>query len=262
MNKRVPVVAANWKMNKTCAETVSYLSRLLDLLESVDGGVDVIVFPPFTALRSATLFLEGEKKRKKIPAIGSQNMNWEVSGAFTGEVSAVMLEELGVKHVILGHSERRRIFSESNEMILKKAKTAVQRNMIPVVCVGETLDERNEGKTEQVLKEQLYDLLNLFRESEYYDFIIAYEPVWAIGTGVAASPEQANDACRFIRALIGSVISPEIASKVRILYGGSVEPSNFRDFILEPDIDGGLVGTASLSVDKFFELIKIADSYR
>lgn len=256
--KRIPIVAANWKMNKTCAETVAYLSKLLYSLEGLDGVAEVLIFPPFTALRTATTYLENEKKTAVFPLIGAQNMHWELKGAYTGEVSPVMLAELGIRHVILGHSERRKIFGETNDIVLKKVKTAVASGFVPLICVGETLEERKEEKTEAVLKDQLVEILEFFRESEFYDFVIAYEPVWAIGTGVAASSEEANDACRFIRALIGSYLSPEVAARVRILYGGSVDENNFESFLLEPDIDGGLVGTASLDVEKFVKLIRMA----
>lgn len=260
--KRTPIVAANWKMNKTCAETVSFLSRLLYFLEDLEGDVEVLVFPPFTALRSATTFLESGQQAKGIfPEIGAQNMHWEASGAYTGEISPLMLKEFGIRYVILGHSERRRIFKESSEVILKKVRAALENDLIPLICVGETLEEREEERTEEVIKEQLLDILYYFREKQPSNFVIAYEPVWAIGTGVAATPEVANDACRFIRALVGSVLSPETAAQIRILYGGSVDPSNFREFLLEPEIDGGLVGTASLHVEKFAELIKTALNY-
>jgi len=256
--KRIPIVAANWKMNKTCAETVAYLSRLLYSLEELNGTVEILIFPPFTALRTATTYLENERKTDIFPLIGAQNMHWELKGAYTGEVSLVMLLELGIKHVILGHSERRRIFNETNDIVLKKVKAAAAHGVVPLICVGETLEERNEKKTEEVLKNQLVDILEFFKESGFNDFIIAYEPVWAIGTGIAASPEEANDACRFIRALVGSYLSPEVASRIRILYGGSIDENNFEGFLLEPDIDGGLVGSASLDVEKFVKLIRMA----
>ncbi|MCX7832311.1 MAG: triose-phosphate isomerase [Actinobacteria bacterium] len=259
--ERIPVVAANWKMNKTCAETVNFLSQFLYMVEDVNAQVEVLVFPPFTALRSATTFLQAEKPRKIFPEIGAQNMHWEDSGAFTGEISPLMLKELGIHHVIIGHSERRNLFKEDENSILKKVEAAIRHQMTPIICVGEKFQEREEGLTEEVVKNQLLSILQLFKKTEFTDFMIAYEPVWAIGTGVAASPEDASDVCRYIRALIGSIISPDVAAKVRILYGGSVDVKNFRDFILEPDIDGGLVGTSSLDLKKFVELVKIAGNY-
>lgn len=255
--RRTLIVAGNWKMNMTCAETVNYLSKLLYSLEILNNLPEVIIFPPFTAIRSAHTFLSNEKNGSIIK-IGAQNMHWEEKGAFTGEISPLMLKELGVTHVILGHSERRHIFGETDEVIIRKIDSAIRHEIKPVICVGETLEEREEGKTEDVLERQLLEALRSMKSLDYRDFIIAYEPVWAIGTGVSASPEQAEDACRFIRALVGSVFDPEFAKNVRILYGGSVSPENFREFIIEPDIDGGLVGTASLSPEKFFELIRIA----
>lgn len=245
-------------MNKTCAETIGFLSRFIYEIEEVNN-VDITVFPPFTALRSATTYLADERNAKV--KIGAQNIHWEESGAFTGEISAPMLVELGVSQVIVGHSERRHIFGETDEMIARKLKAAVKAGIQPVLCVGETLEERENNRTFEIVDGQTLSALEVFKELGYTDFIIAYEPVWAIGTGVSASPEQANDVIRHIRALIGSVFTPEVSREVRILYGGSVNQDNFADFLAEPDIDGGLVGSASLDYAHFARLVKIASRY-
>lgn len=258
MSSRQPLVAANWKMNKTCAETISFLSRFIYEIEEVEN-VDVSIFPPFTALRSATTYLADEKNAKI--KIGAQNIHWEEKGAFTGEISAPMLIELGISQVIIGHSERRHLFGETDEVIMRKLKAAVEAGIQPVLCVGETLEQREENRTYDVVDSQTLPALELFKQLDYTDFIIAYEPVWAIGTGVSASPEQANDVIRHIRALVGSVFSPDISKDVRILYGGSVNKDNFADFLSEPDIDGGLVGSASLDYKHFAQLVKIATRY-
>lgn len=251
---RRPLVVANWKMNMTCAQTVNYLNKLMNEIEGI-VSVDVVVCPPFTALRTATTYLENEKT---IIQIGAQNMHWEEKGAFTGEISSGMLQELRIKWVILGHSERRRYFNESDEMVAMKVKRALEEKLIPIICVGETLEERKSGKTYEVIQRQVLSALEVIKSYEGKEFVIAYEPVWAIGTGRAASSTDANDVARHIRALVGSAISPGFAKEVRILYGGSIDTKNFTEFLSEPDIDGGLVGSASLSATTFAQLVRIA----
>lgn len=259
--KRTPIVAANWKMNKTCAETVSFLSKLLYFLEDLEGDVEVLVFPPFTALRSATTFLESGQQAKGIfPEIGAQNMHWKLP-VLTPEKFPPYAERVWNQVCDTRAFREKKDFQGIQRSYPEKVRAALENDLIPLICVGETLEEREEERTEEVIKEQLLDILYYFREKQPSNFVIAYEPVWAIGTGVAATPEVANDACRFIRALVGSVLSPETAAQIRILYGGSVDPSNFREYLLEPEIDGGLVGTASLHVEKFAELIKTALNY-
>lgn len=259
--KRKKIVAANWKMNKTCAETVSFLSKLLYMLEDEpQDNVEIIIFPPFTALRSASTFLQSESKKGLNLYLGAQNMFYKESGAYTGEISPIMLKEFDLKFVLLGHSERRNIFGETDDLIVQKVKSAVEHGFTPLICVGETLEQREKKETEEVLRKQCLSVLEALKEMQFEDFVIAYEPVWAIGTGIPASPEEANDVIRHIRAFVGSAFSPEVARKVRILYGGSIDTSNFRDFLLESDIDGGLIGTASLDVEKFVKLIKTAAS--
>lgn len=257
---RKPIVAANWKMNKTCAETVSYISKLMYGLEEDSPEVEVVIFPPFTALRAASTFLESEKKPPAALYLGAQNMFYKDSGAFTGEISPLMLKEFNLKYVMIGHSERRHIFGETDEVIKLKVEAAVNHGFTPLICVGETLEEREGGRTEAVLQKQCLGVFEILKNKGATDFVVAYEPVWAIGTGIPASSEEANDAIRHIRALIGSVFTPEVSKEIRILYGGSVDTSNFRDFLLESDIDGGLIGSASLDVNKFLELIKIAST--
>ncbi len=251
---RKPLVVANWKMHMTCAQTVSYLSKLMNEIEGVES-VDTVVCPPFTALRTATTYLENERT---IIQIGAQNMHWKDKGAFTGEISSEMLQELRIKWVIIGHSERRRYFNETDEIIILKVKKALEEGLIPIICIGETLEERENGKTYEIVQKQLFSVLEVIKSQEKPEFSIAYEPVWAIGTGKAASSVDANDVARHIRALIGSVLSPDFAKEVRILYGGSVDKDNFNDFLSEPDIDGGLVGSASLSAITFAQLVRMA----
>lgn len=251
---RRPLLVANWKMNMTCAQAVAYLNEFLPEIENF-SAVDVVICPPFTALRSVSTFLEYEKSPVML---GSQNIHWEEKGAFTGEISAEMLTELRVGWAIVGHSERRRYFGETDESVAKRAAAAVRAGITPIVCVGESLEEREDGRTAEVIQTQTLSALNAIRDAGGGTFALAYEPVWAIGTGRAAFPEQANDVTRHMRALVGTVFSPEVAREVRILYGGSVDADNIADFLNEPDIDGALVGGASLSARHFSQLVRIA----
>lgn len=252
---RRPLVVANWKMNMTCAQAVAFLNEFLPEVERLEA-VDVVICPPFTAIRSVSTYLEYEKSRVMV---GSQNVHWEARGAFTGEISTEMLTELRVSYAVVGHSERRRYFGETDETVARRAAAARAAGIVPIVCVGETLEERDGGRTNQVIQAQALTALNALKNvGGEVPFVFAYEPVWAIGTGRAAEPEQANDVARHIRALVGSAFSPEVARDVRVLYGGSVDPSNFADFLNEPDIDGALVGGASLSAGSFAQLVRIA----
>lgn len=251
---RRPLVAANWKMNMTCAETVKYLT---DFTNEVEGltSVDVVICPPFTALRTASTYLEYEKSNI---ALGSQNMHWEEKGAYTGEISVSMLKELNVSWVITGHSERRRYFNEDNETVTRKVRSAIESGIKPIICVGESLEERENDQTLEVIRTQVLSALEAVKDTEDPEFSIAYEPIWAIGTGKAADPESVNDVARHIRALVGTVFFPDLARRVRIIYGGSIDADNFHAFLSEPDIDGGLVGGASLSANTFSKLVRIA----
>ncbi len=241
------LVAANWKMNKTVAQTLEFLEIFLPKVEDI-STVEIMIAPSFTALASASLKLEHSNVK-----LGAQNMYYMDKGAFTGEISPLMLTELDVDYVIIGHSERRHIFGEKDDLINKKMISAVEHGLRPILCVGETLEERELGKTLNVVERQIKTALaGIEKDMVYID--IAYEPVWAIGTGVNATPEQAQEVHRFIRNLINE-ISGGNDEKTRILYGGSVNDKNARELIKEPDINGFLVGTASLDPDKFFKII-------
>ncbi len=241
------LVAANWKMNKTVGETLEYLELFLPSVEDITA-VDIMIAPPFTALASASLKLE-----KSNVKLGAQNMYFADKGAFTGEISPIMLNELDVDYVILGHSERRHIFGEKDNLINQKVISAVEHGIRPILCVGETLEERELGKTLNVVENQIRSgLAGVEKDLVYID--IAYEPVWAIGTGKTATPEQAQEVHRFIRSLINE-ISKGNDEKTRILYGGSVNETNARNLIKEENIDGFLVGTASLDPKKFYKIV-------
>ena len=238
-------------MNKTSFQAVEVVKGLAYEVEDV-GDVDVVVCPPFTSLKSISTFIEYEKPNF---FLGAQNMHWDEEGALTGEVSPLMLKELGVGFVIVGHSERRKIFLETDEMVNKKVKSALSHDLTAIICVGETLEEKEKNRTQNVIKEQVFSALDGVGIDEIEQIVFAYEPIWAIGTGKSAFPEDANDVIRHIRALVGSRLGPEKARGVRIQYGGSVKPENIADFMAEPDIDGALVGGASLDPKSFAGII-------
>ncbi len=241
------LVAANWKMNKTVAQTLEYLETFLPFVKDINT-VEIMIAPSFTALASASLKLEHSNVK-----LGAQNMHYQDRGAFTGEISPLMLTELDVDYVIIGHSERRHIFGEKDDLINKKMISAVEHGIRPILCVGETLEERELGKTLSVVERQIRSgLAGIEKDMIYID--IAYEPVWAIGTGVNATPEQAQEVHRFIRSLINE-LSKGNDEKTRILYGGSVNEKNARELIKEHNIDGFLVGTASLDPNKFYKIV-------
>jgi triosephosphate isomerase len=255
MFERKPLIAGNWKMNLKRDESLELITAIAAGITDLDG-VDVLVAPPFTVL-SAVKQAIGKSRI----FLGGQNMYWEISGAYTGEVSGRMLQDAGCTHVILGHSERRSLFKESSEVIDHKVKAAVLLGLIPILCIGETLEEREAGKTFEVIKEQLDVSLNNFRSDQLMlpSTILAYEPVWAIGTGKTATPGQAQEVHRFIREWIASTFNSGTANQVRILYGGSVKPENISDLMAEPDIDGALVGGASLKAESFIPLIRFQE---
>lgn len=246
------IVAGNWKMHKKADEAVNLALELVPLMSAVKS-VDVVLCPPFTALESVGSVLKGSGM-----LLGAQNMHYEEEGAFTGEISRAMLLPLGVTHVILGHSERRRLFAESDELVNRKAKAALDSGLVPIVCVGETLQERESGETEQVVGRQLDGGLEGVSIREPEDLVVAYEPVWAIGTGRTATPEQAQEVHAFIRARLTQFFGAEVAGKMRIQYGGSVTPENAGDLMAQPDIDGALVGGASLDAGKFAAIVRSA----
>ncbi len=248
---RKPFIAGNWKMNMGVKETSDFFNTLFKLIDDYQR-VDIAIAPPFTSIPEAIKVCEGKKIY-----IGAQNMYFEESGAFTGEISPLMLKELGVDFVILGHSERRHIFGESNSLIAKKLKKALEHNFIPILCVGETLKEREDEKTETVLKEQIDSAFNELDSEEAKRVIIAYEPVWAIGTGKTATPEIAGQAHFFIRKRLKELYNSIVAEEVRILYGGSVKPENAASLLSVRDIDGALIGGASLKPESFAQIIKI-----
>jgi triosephosphate isomerase len=251
MNKeRKLIIAGNWKMNKTVAEALALVSDLKLELANVKE-VDIVVCPPFTALESVSKAVLDSNLR-----LGAQNMSENNFGAFTGEICAGMLKEFSVRYVILGHSERRQYQKESDKLIAKKAVTAHAAALKPIVCVGETLAEREAGQTQKVLETQVRDGLGGLTKEQMAETIIAYEPVWAIGTGKTATTRQAQEAHAFIRGLLAKMFDDATARKVRIQYGGSVKPSNARELMSQPDVDGALVGGASLEGRSFSDIIK------
>lgn len=248
---RKKIIAANWKMNQTIAETESFLSDFRLEVEDV-SGVDIVIAPPFTALAKLSELLGGSQKIRT----AAQNMYFERSGAFTGEISAAMLRELYVKYVILGHSERRMIFGETDALINKKVLAALENELKPILCVGETLEEREAGKEKEIIATQLRGSLANVSSEQLLEVVIAYEPVWAIGTGKTATTEQAQECHAHVREVLAELTDAATADKVRIQYGGSVKPGNAAELLAQPDIDGALVGGASLDPRSFAEIVK------
>jgi len=245
---RRPLIAGNWKMQNNCAQSVELVSQLIKSVP--DSAVDIVVAPPYTALSSVAAVLKDSPI-----ALAAQNIFWEESGAFTGEIAPDMLKDVGCTHVIIGHSERRQFFNETNETVNKRLKAALKASLVPIVCIGETLTEREGEKTLAVIEEQITGGLQNVSPDEMAPVIIAYEPVWAIGTGKTATPEQAQEVHHFIRELVARIFSGPIAEEMRILYGGSVKPDNVDSLMAQTDIDGALVGGASLKADSFTRII-------
>jgi len=250
---RKKVIAGNWKMNNDLNGTVSLISDLKKELNGKNLETEVIICPPFTSLETAFTVLKDSTIK-----LGAQNMHFEESGAFTGEVSVSMLKSVGCEYVILGHSERRTIFNESDQVINKKIKTAIKFGLKPIFCIGETLEEREKGITFKVVETQVQNGLKDFSESDLSNLIIAYEPVWAIGTGRNATPEQAQEVHQFSRGLISKLYSSNFARQLVIQYGGSVKADNAKELLSQPDIDGALVGGACLKADSFAKIIYAA----
>jgi triosephosphate isomerase len=251
MNKeRKLIIAGNWKMNKTAAEALALVSNLKLELANI-REVDIVICPPFTALESVSKVILDSNLR-----LSAQNMSEQNFGAFTGEICAGMLKEFSVRYVILGHSERRQYQKESNALIARKAAAVHGASLKPIVCVGETLAEREEGQTEKVLETQVRGSLAGLTKEQMVETIVAYEPVWAIGTGKTATTQQAQDAHAFIRSLLVKIFDEAVAKKVRIQYGGSVKPANAKELMGQPDVDGALVGGASLEARSFADIIK------
>jgi triosephosphate isomerase len=252
MNKeRKLIIAGNWKMNKTVAEALDLIRGLKIELATVKE-VDIVVCPPYTALSEVSKAILETKNIR----LGAQNMSEHNVGAYTGEIAAVMLKEFSVRYVILGHSERRMYQKESDALIAKKAAAAHAASLKPIVCVGETLAEREANETEKVLDTQVRGSLAGLTKEQMAETIVAYEPVWAIGTGKTATTQQAQDAHAFIRGVLAKMFDDSVAKKVRIQYGGSVKPSNARELMSQPDVDGALVGGASLEARSFADIIK------
>ncbi|MEP7078285.1 MAG: triose-phosphate isomerase [Chthoniobacterales bacterium] len=248
---RKKIVAANWKMNMTQAESADFVATfLLELGDASD--VEVVLVPPFTALAKVTEALAKSQNVK----VGAQNMHWERSGAFTGEISAEMLRDLYVRYVVLGHSERRQLFGETDEIVNRKVRAAHEAALRPIVCVGETLQQRERGSVEKILSLQLRGSLTDLGPKELAETVIAYEPIWAIGTGRTATTAQAQEAHAFIRHTLCEISDEATADRIRIQYGGSVKPDNARALMTQPDIDGALVGGASLDARSFAEIVK------
>ncbi len=248
---RKNIIAANWKMNMTISEAQGFLEDFRLDVEDITG-VEIVIAPPFTALPKLSELLGGSQKIR----LGAQNFYYEKSGAYTGEVSATMLRELFVRYVIIGHSERRQIFGETDGLINKKVKVALASELRPILCVGETLAEREAGKEKSVLETQLRGGLAGVTSADLLETVIAYEPVWAIGTGKTATSEQAQECHAHVRAVLAELTDQATADKVRIQYGGSVKPANAKELLSQPDIDGALVGGASLEPRSFVEIVK------
>lgn len=246
---RRPVIAGNWKMYKTIGETEEFFAQLKPLLNG-SAHCDVVVAPPFTALRRAC-----ELANPMGVAVSSQDLHWEAEGAWTGEVSARMVADSGCTYAIIGHSERRQFFAETDRSVNRKIRAALGAGLQAIVCIGELLAEREAGQTEKVLEKQLAGSLNALTEADFSRIMIAYEPVWAIGTGRTATPEIAQQAHGFIRSQLGRMIPAEAAGRVRILYGGSVKPDNIGGLMAQADIDGALVGGASLQAKSFAAIV-------
>ena len=249
---RKAIIAGNWKMNKTMAETKAMITELAPLVK--DATCDVVLCVPFTDLQTAKKAAKGTNIK-----IGAENVHWAEKGAFTGEVSADMLKELKVEYVIIGHSERRQYFGETDETVNKRVQAALNAKIKPIVCVGETEEERENGLTEKVLERQLVEGLKGFKSKDFDKIVIAYEPVWAIGTGKTATADQAQDMHAHIRNVIAEKYGKELADNTSILYGGSCKPSNAKELFAKPDVDGGLIGGAALKADSFMGIIEAFD---
>jgi triosephosphate isomerase len=248
---RPPLIAGNWKMNGTLKEARDLAAGLRKELAGLSGGPDVLVFPPFLALAAVKEQLEGGPIK-----MGAQDVHWEPKGAYTGEVSIAMLQEVGCSAVILGHSERRHVMGETNDMVNRKTKACLAAGLLPIVCVGELLEERNMGVTREVVERQIGKGLDGLTPEEVAKLVIAYEPVWAIGTGKTATPRQAEEVHHYLRKLITQKSGEAVGQGIRILYGGSVSPDNVKELMAEEDIDGALVGGASLKVDSFVKIVR------
>jgi len=255
---RKTIIAGNWKMYKTIVEAIELANGLKrELFKLEDGAIDIVLCPPFTALSEVS-----EVVAESNIGLGGQDIFWEDEGAFTGEVSGRMLKDAGCGYCVIGHSERRQFFGETNESVNKKIRAALKHGLTPIVCVGETLAEREKELTFKVLDDHVQNGLKGLSEDEVLKIVIAYEPVWAIGTGKTATPAQAQEAHKYIRGILVKLYNKDAAESIRIQYGGSVKPENITELMNQPDVDGGLVGGASLKVDSFSEIVKKASEVR
>lgn len=251
---RIPVIGANWKMNRgTPSEAKEMLLELIPLVKEIKN-VEIVIAPPYTSINRTLELLKNTNIK-----VGAQNMYFEESGAFTGEISPIFLKKIGCEYVILGHSERRNIFNETDELINKKIKKALEIMLSPIVCIGEHLDEREKGNTKDVIENQFNLTFEGMTKEQIKKIVIAYEPIWAIGTGKTATPEQAEEIHVFIRKIIEEKYDKYTADSVRIQYGGSIKPANAKELFSKPNIDGGLVGGASLQAESLYEIIKSAE---
>lgn len=247
---RTPLIAGNWKMNKTPNEAVAFAAQFIQYVEDCED-IGIVLAPPAPALTAMAVALKGTNI-----LLAAQNLHWEESGAYTGEISAGMLSEIGCSYVIVGHSERRQFFGETNDTVNKKLNAVLNENMVPILCVGELLEHRKSDRTEAVIEEQVRGGLEGIRPEEMKNIVVAYEPVWAIGTGETASPGQAQQVHAFIRMLVKELFGLSIAEEIRIQYGGSVKPSNAAELMSQPDVDGALVGGASLDPESFAGIVR------
>jgi triosephosphate isomerase (TIM) len=250
LQMRKPIIAGNWKMHKVLSEAISFVEEVKGLVPAPEE-VDSVVCAPALFLDRLVEATKGSNLK-----IGAQNMHFQESGAFTGEISPVALNDLGVQYVILGHSERREMFAETDETVNKKTISAFKHGLIPIVCCGETLEEREQDQTKAVVEGQVRKALEGLDETKAKQVVIAYEPIWAIGTGKSSTAEDANEVCAYIRSVIAEQFSQEVADAVRIQYGGSVKPANIKEYMSQPDIDGALVGGASLEPQSFLQLLE------
>lgn len=253
--KRTMLVAGNWKMYTTSGEGVYLAQKIAYGVEDIVPDVEVAVCPPFTGLRAVSVAIELDGMPL---ALGAQDMHWEAEGAFTGAVAPRMLKDLNCTYVIIGHSERREYFGETNETVNKKVRAAYAAGMVPIMCVGESLSVREAGETESFVRTQVMEGAAGLTAEQAAALVVAYEPIWAIGTGRTPTPEAANDVARSIRATVGAMYGQPAAMSVRVLYGGSVKPENAKLFFAEPDVDGGLIGGAALKAESFLEIVKAA----
>lgn len=252
---RTPMIAGNWKMYKTSGEGAILVQNLEERVAPYWDRVDVVVCPPFTSLKAASTVIELDRLRIGLAA---QNVHWEPEGAFTGEVSVRMLKELRCDYCVVGHSERREMFGDTNETVNKKVHALFAADITPIMCCGESLDTREAGETDAFVREQVRAGLEGITAEQAAKIVVAYEPIWAIGTGHTPTPEAANDVCRAIRATVGALFGQPAAIQMRVLYGGSAKPENIGLFMPEPDIDGALVGGAALDAESFARMVAVA----